>query len=99
MVRLPDDQRLELRLPDGDANPYLLQAAVLAAGLDGIERHLDPGPRNDANAYTDPPTGAAARALPAPLEAAQAAFAADSALRQALGEPFCQAYGRWPRSE
>ena len=99
MVRLPDDQRLELRLPDGDANPYLLQAAVLAAGLDGIERQLDPGPRNDANAYTDPPTGAAARALPATLEAAQAAFATDTALRQALGEQFCQAYGRWPRSE
>jgi glutamine synthetase len=99
MVRLPDDQRLELRLPDGDANPYLLQAAVLAAGLDGIERQLDPGPRNDANAYTDPPTGAAAMALPATLEAAQAAFATDTALRQALGEQFCQAYGRWPRSE
>ncbi|MEX0588959.1 MAG: type III glutamate--ammonia ligase, partial [Cyanobium sp.] len=40
MVRIPDDQRLELRLPDGAAHPYLLQAAVLAAGLDGIERQL-----------------------------------------------------------
>jgi glutamine synthetase type III len=92
MVRLPDDQRLELRLSDGDANPYLLQAAALAAGLDGIERQLDPGPRSDANLYTDPPMGSAARALPASLPAALEAFSADTVLRQALGEPFCQAY-------
>ena len=58
MVRLPDDQRLELRLPDSAANPYLLPAAVLAAGLDGLERQL----------------------------------AADTVLREALGEPFCVAY-------
>jgi glutamine synthetase len=54
MVRIPDDQRLELRLPDGAAHPYLLQAAVLAAGLDGIERRLDPGPRQDNDNYAAP---------------------------------------------
>ncbi|MEB3307445.1 MAG: type III glutamate--ammonia ligase [Cyanobacteriota bacterium] len=97
MIRLPDDQRLELRLADGDANPYLLQAAALAAGLDGIERQLDPGPRSDANLYTDPPQGSAARALPASLQAALEAFSADAGLRQALGEPFCQAYERLRR--
>ena len=43
LVRIPDGQRLELRLPDGAANPYLLQAAVLAAGLDGVERQLEIG--------------------------------------------------------
>ncbi len=92
MVRIPDDQRLELRLADGAANPYLLPAAVLAAGLDGIERGLDPGPRSEANTYTDPPTGAAARPLPRSLEEALTAFAADTVLRQALGEEFCRAY-------
>ena len=97
MVRLPDDQRLELRLADGDASPYLLQAAVLAAGLDGVERQLDPGPRSDANLYTDPPQGHAARSLPSSLHAALEAFAADTLLRQALGEPFCQAYERLRR--
>ena len=97
MVRLPDDQRLELRLADGDASPYLLQAAALAAGLDGIERQLDPGPRSDANLYTDPPQGSAARSLPASLQAALDAFSADTVLRQALGEPFCQAYERLRR--
>jgi glutamine synthetase len=97
LVRLPDDQRLELRLADGDANPYLLQAAVLAAGLDGIERQLDPGPRSNANFHSDPPQGKEARALPGHLSAALEAFAADTRLRQALGEPFCQSYERLRR--
>jgi glutamine synthetase len=92
MVRIPDSQRLELRLADGAANPYLLQAAVLAAGLDGIERQLDPGPRSDANTYTDPPSAEMARCLPASLDESQAAFRQDTVLRKALGESFCQAY-------
>ena len=92
MVRIPDDQRLELRLADGAANPYLLQAAVLAAGLDGIERKLDPGPRSDTNTYTDPPPPGTARPLPSSLEEALTAFGQDQRLRQALGESFSQAY-------
>ena len=92
MVRIPDDQRLELRLADGAANPYLLQAAVLAAGLDGIERKLDPGCRSDANTYTDPPEAGTARPLPSSLEEALQAFRQDQVLRQALGESFAQAY-------
>jgi glutamine synthetase len=42
-VRIPDDQRIELRGPDGSANPYLAIAAALGAGLDGIKRNIDPG--------------------------------------------------------
>ena len=42
-VRIPDDQRIELRGPDGSANPYLSIAAALGAGLDGIKRNIDPG--------------------------------------------------------
>jgi len=91
-VRIPDDQRIELRLGDGAANPYLLQAAVLAAGLDGIDRRLDPGPRSDANTYTDPPAEGVARPLPTCLADALEAFRHDGALRQSLGEAFCCAY-------
>ncbi|MCP9916033.1 type III glutamate--ammonia ligase [Cyanobium sp. ATX 6F1] len=94
MVRIPDDQRLELRLPDGAANPYLLQAVILAAGLDGIERQLDPGPRSDNDSYADPGAGPVQRPLPGNLGEALAAFAADGRLRQSLGEPFCRAYER-----
>ncbi len=92
MVRIPDNQRLELRLPDGSAHPYLLQAAILAAGLDGIERRLDPGARRDNDNYAQPLDGSECQLLPADLSEALDAFAADTALRQGLGEGFCRAY-------
>jgi len=50
MIRIPKG-RLELRLPDGAANPYLATAAVIAAGLDGIDRQLDPGNPQNTNLY------------------------------------------------
>ena len=43
MVRVPGPGRFELRLPDGAANPYLLQAVIIAAGLDGVRTKADPG--------------------------------------------------------
>jgi len=49
-VRIPGG-RIEMRLPDGSANPYLAGAAILAAGLDGIERRLDPGEPLNENLY------------------------------------------------
>ena len=42
-IRVPDNQRIELRGGDGSANPYLAIAAALGAGLDGIKRSADPG--------------------------------------------------------
>ncbi len=51
MVRIPDEGRFEFRLMDGATNPYLAQAALLAAGLDGIEKETDPGKRLDINMY------------------------------------------------
>src|SRR5579863_9848339 len=53
MIRIPDPGRVELRLADGAAHPYLLQAAVLVAGLDGIKSKRSPGQRLDINMYTD----------------------------------------------
>src|SRR5271170_2735358 len=49
-VRIPFG-RIELRLPDGAANPYLATAALAAAGLDGIERKLEPGEPLNINLY------------------------------------------------
>jgi glutamine synthetase len=43
MLRVPDPGRVEDRCIDGSANPYLTMSAIIAAGLDGIERRLDPG--------------------------------------------------------
>jgi glutamine synthetase len=49
MIRIPERGRFEFRLPDGAANPYLMPAAILAAGLDGIARKADPGKALDIN--------------------------------------------------
>ena len=43
MIRVPEEGRFELRLMDGSANPYLMQAGVAAAGIDGISNKRDPG--------------------------------------------------------
>src|SRR5215207_7611718 len=51
MVRVPGPGRFELRLPDGAVNPYLLQAIIIAAGLDGIRSQADPGRRYDIDMY------------------------------------------------
>ena len=53
MVRIPDAGRFELRLMDGATNPYLMQAGVLAAGLDGIAEKRHPGKRLDINMYEE----------------------------------------------
>jgi glutamine synthetase len=51
MLRIPGPGRIEDRTVDGSCNPYLAATAVLAAGLDGIERGLDPGEPNALNLY------------------------------------------------
>ena len=53
MIRVPGSGRFELRLMDGSANPYLLQASVLAAGLDGLKNKIDPGKPLNCNMYED----------------------------------------------
>jgi glutamine synthetase len=92
MIRIPDAGRFEFRLADGAANPYLLQAGLLAAGLDGVARESDPGRRLDIDMYTMGHTVTDVRRLPLNLLDALRAFAADATLREALGTPFADAY-------
>jgi glutamine synthetase type III len=92
MIRIPDAGRLELRLADGAANPYLMPAALLAAGLDGIRNERDPGKRLDINMYTEGHTVKGAKRLPLNLLDALRAFEGNSMLRAALGEGFSSAY-------
>lgn len=87
MVRIPGG-RLELRLPDGACNPYLAAAAVIAAGLDGIENEIDPGAPVNENLYeyTEAQLKAAnIETLPQNLHEAILAFEADDYLKNALG--------------
>ena len=92
MVRVPDEGRFEFRLADGAANPYLLMAGYLAAGLDGIEMKTSPGKRLDIDMYADGHKVRGAKKLPLYLIDAIRLFAKDKILRSALGAEFCDAY-------
>jgi glutamine synthetase type III len=92
MIRIPDAGRFELRLADGAANPYLLQAALLAAGLDGLKNKRDPGKRLDIDMYAQGHTVTNARRLPLNLLDALRAFDQSVVLREGLGDEFSTAY-------
>ncbi|MEL7139433.1 MAG: type III glutamate--ammonia ligase, partial [Pseudomonadota bacterium] len=92
MVRVPGPGRFELRLADGAANPYLLQAAIIAAGLSGLINKADPGPKSDFDMYADAAFVPDARRLPLNLLDALRTFDADTELKEALGESFAGAY-------
>ncbi|HEV2544761.1 MAG TPA: type III glutamate--ammonia ligase [Methylobacterium sp.] len=98
MIRIPDGGRFEFRLADGAANPYLLQAGILAAGLDGIRQGRDPGPRLDINMYTDGHTVEGVKRLPLNLLDALRALEASPVLNEALGA-FVPSYLKLKRSE
>ncbi|MEQ1669448.1 MAG: type III glutamate--ammonia ligase [Hyphomicrobium sp.] len=92
MVRVPGKGRFELRLPDGAANPYLLQAVIIAAGLNGIHKNADPGKRLDIDMYQLGHTVKDAPRLPLNLLDALRNFEKDVELKQMLGEEFASAY-------
>ena len=85
MIRVPEGDRFEFRLADGAANPYLMPAAVLAAGLDGLDLARDPGPRLDINMYTDGHTVTGVKMLPLNLLDAVRALESSSVMGDALG--------------
>ena len=99
MVRIPDSGRFEFRLADGAANPYLLPAGLLAAGLDGVERDLDPGERLDINMYTEAHKAKGAKPLPLNLLDALREFDGNADLKASLGEEFSAAYLKLKHAE
>lgn len=98
-IRIPDPGRFELRLADGSANPYLLPAALIAAGLDGITQQRDPGPRRDNNAYTDPLPPGTVATLPTNLAEALCELEASAVLSAALGPEFTASYLKLKRQD
>ena len=99
MVRVPGPGRFELRLPDGAANPYLLQAVIIAAGLLGLASEVDPGPRYDIDMYAEAPTTTAAPPLPLNLLDALRGLEADTTLTEAMGTEFSTAFLKLKRQE
>lgn len=91
-IRIPDAGRFEFRLADGAANPYLLPASLIAAGLDGISQKRNPGPRYDNNSYTDPLPLDRVKQLPTNLLDALRCLKANTVLTHSLGERLITAY-------
>lgn len=101
MVRIPYG-RIELRVGDSGMNPYLAQAALIAAGLDGIDRNLDPGPPQNINFYALTPEEIAAKkieVLPQSLSEAIESLARSELFRTALGSEFVDEFVALKREE
>ena len=92
MVRVPGPGRFELRLPDGAANPYLLQAVIIAAGLSGIRSKADPGKRWDIDMYAEGHKVRGAPKLPLNMLDALREYDKDKALKSVMGDAFSTAF-------
>jgi len=101
LVRIPYG-RLEFRLPDASCNPYLVHAAIIAAGLDGIERELDPGEPKNINLYSlsdDERKAQGIDILPQNLNEALNALEADSVLTERMGKEVVAEFIKVKRNE
>lgn len=87
-------QRIETRIPGGDVNPYLAFAALIAAGLHGVEAGLEPPPALEGNAYESD-----AERFPSTLREAIAALEAGTVARAALGDDVVDHYLNYARTE
>ncbi|WP_299297056.1 type III glutamate--ammonia ligase [uncultured Tateyamaria sp.] len=99
MVRVPGPGRFELRLPDGATNPYLLQAVIIAAGLDGIRTQADPGKRHDIDMYAEGHKVRGAPKLPLNMLDALREYDKDKGLKAAMGEEFSASYVKMKTQE
>lgn len=94
--------RFEWRVPDSSANPYLVTAALIAAGLDGIDRKLEPPAENTDDLFDMPLATIRERGialLPQSLSQALDALAADELICNALGDTLAHEFLRLKRSE
>jgi len=92
MIRIPDPGRFELRLMDGSVNPYLLQAGIIVAGIDGMEKRRDPGQPLYVNMYKEAHNYPNLKKLPSDLESALNHFADNPILNAAFGEKVIKSY-------
>ena len=92
MIRIPDPGRFELRLMDGSANPYLLQAGIIAAGLFGMNNKSDPGEPLTCNMYTDSKNYPNLAKLPNDLEDSLSKLDDNIHLKEAFSEEVINSY-------
>jgi glutamine synthetase len=110
MIRIPQpglgretSTRAEIRFPDPSCNPYLAFAAMLAAGLNGIDQELEcPPPVNDLNIYEmsdEELTKLGITQLPGSLEEALSALAQDDVIKGAIGDEAYEIFSRAKTAE
>ena len=92
MIRVPGSGRFELRLMDGATNPYLLQAGILAAGIDGIEKKRNPGKPVNVNMYEEAHKVKGAKKLPLNLPQALSNLNNSKVLKNAFGKDVINSY-------
>ena len=99
MIRIPDKGRFELRLMDGSANPYLLQAGIIAAGLEGINKKLNPGKPLHCNMYEDYKKYPGLKKLPNDINQAISMLKNSKSLSNAFGSDVIKSYIKLKNSE
>ena len=99
MIRIPDTDRIEVRLADGAANPYLLQAVLIGTGLWGVENKTTPGKRLDIDMYAEGHKVRNAPKLPLNLLDALRNFQQNKILRGILGAAFTDSYQKLKMDE
>jgi glutamine synthetase len=98
-VRVAGGGRFEYRGVDSSCNPYLTQAALLRAGLDGVKRELDPGPPQDGNTYDLLRSGAEIERVPDHLGAALDELAKDEVIKSAMPGRLYRVFEHYKRDE
>jgi glutamine synthetase len=99
MIRIPDQGRFELRLMDGSANPYLLQAGIIAAGLEGINKKINPGKPLHCNMYKDFKKYPKLKKLPNDISQAIKMLQKSKPLSEAFGKDVIESYLKLKNSE
>ena len=99
MIRIPDPGRFELRLMDGSANPYILQAGIVAAGLYGLNMKIDPGKPLSCNMYTDYKNYPDLAKLPDDLEESLEKLNNNKILRESFGDEVIKSYIKLKKEE
>ena len=92
MIRVPGPGRFELRLMDGSVNPYLLQAGIIATGLDGIEKKRNPGKPVYLNMYEESHKAIDAKKLPQTLEQSLTHLDDNQIMKSAFGKQVIDSY-------
>jgi len=92
MIRVPGSGRFELRLMDGAVNPYLLQAGIIAAGMDGMKNKRNPGKPIHINMYEEAHKVKNAKKLPKNLDIALTNLSKSKVMQKAFSQKTINSY-------